>query len=138
MNNNSQRVLRGIGWLEVIIGALGVLFSTWFIFIGVMYSFGKWMPYDDCGLGGLAVLNLFWSLPLAILFFLGIGILKLRSWMRIAQVIIFSIIFLVELFFFLILVFYSNPDFLWQIPGILISSIMIWFLSRHAVKKQFK
>lgn len=138
MSDKIQSVLKGIGWLEIILGVFGVLFSIWFIFIGVMYASGKWMPYDDCGFGGLAVFHLFWSLPLAILFFLGIGILKLRSWAHMTHIIIFSIIFVVEIFFSSVLVFYTNPDSLWQIVGVLMSGGMVWFLSRPAVIKQFK
>jgi len=138
MSNKSQVTLRSIGWLETIIGAFGMLSSIWFIFIGVVYFFGKGLPNDDCGLGGLAVIHLFWALPLSVLFFLGIGVLKLRPWSRIAHTIIFSIILAVELFFLAGLIVHSNADFLWHIPGSVISGGIVWFFTRPAIKSQFK
>jgi hypothetical protein len=144
MGNRNLLLLKILGWIESIAGGFGCLFSVWFISVYILYYFGGFLPNDGCGLGGLASLHLIWSLPLSILLVLGIGILKLYPWIRIAQIIIFSIISVAEVFILIFSILgykqmlVPNLGFLWNLPGIAISSSIVWFLTRPAIKEQFK
>jgi hypothetical protein len=138
MSNKSIIVLRIIGWTELIIGGFGCLFTAWLTFILILYLRGGRMPYDDCGLGGLVYIFIPLTLAISIFTFLGIGVLKLRHWARIANIIVFSILLAVGLPFIIFLLFANNSDYLWFITLVVISSGEIWFFTRSKIKEQFK
>lgn len=133
-----------LGRIETILGMLGTILLVWMIIAGTLTYF---LAKGEARMGLLGTQIIPWFIPFPLLMFTGIGILKLRSWARRTNIILFSILLILTLIVAILLTFAQHahgfyvPEvagLFWLILFMTLISLLIIYLVHSKVKEQFK
>lgn len=143
MEKKRSTGVTAIGWIETIVGLLGTIFLLWIIICPLLI-----IPFlikrgadPEIAMGGLVMVLIPYCLPFPPLLVFGIGILKLRSWARKMQIIVWSLVLIVGSYFLFLLSLARTKDWaaiLWLSASLCLVILLIWFFKRPKVKEQFK